>query len=103
MTRASAAGTPGEAGGVPQQDAPTASPNPTQANADRLDGGGSSSSNPIIEEGVVSGSTVAGVAPNYDPEYVPVAVKEEVKKRVGQRIRELESALKRLEDMASHE
>lgn len=51
----------------------------------------------------LSGSTFVGVAPNYDPEYIRVEVKEEVKKRVGQRIRELKSAVERLEQMASHE
>lgn len=101
MTRSSAAGTPRTATTATQE---TVSPNARQANADRLDaaaalGGG----NPIVASEPLSGSTFVGVAPNYDPEYIRVEVKEEVKKRVGQRIRELKSAVERLEQMASHE
>ncbi|OKL59000.1 hypothetical protein UA08_05461 [Talaromyces atroroseus] len=104
MTRSSAAGTLEEVGALPQQDAETVSPNPKQANADRLDAASAlNAGNPIVESGSLSGNSFVGVAPNYDPEYVSVGVKEEVRKRVGQRIRELESAVRRLEEMASHE
>jgi hypothetical protein len=104
MTRSSAAGTPDEVGALPQQDVGTVPPNPKQANADRLDAAAAlESGNSIIESGSLSGNSFVGVAPNYDPEYISVGVKEEVRKRVGQRIRELESAVKRLEGMASHE
>lgn len=78
------------------------SPNAQQANADRLEAGANTS--PLLDANeALSGNSYVGIAPNYDPEYISVEVKEEVKKRVGQRVRELKSAVERLEEMASHE
>ncbi|KAH8693202.1 hypothetical protein BGW36DRAFT_301619 [Talaromyces proteolyticus] len=93
MTRASAAAPPGTV----QEE--TVSPNSGQANADRLE---AATGNPAAQGGVGEGFT-SFAAPNYDPEYIKTEVKEEVKKRVGQRIRELRSAVERLEDTAGHE
>lgn len=98
MTRAPAAGTPE----TTQEE--TVSPNASQANADRLDAGAAvDAGNPMMQSESLSGDSLVGVTPNYDPEYISVEVKEEVKRRVGQRIRELQSAVERLEQMASHE
>ncbi|KUL91236.1 hypothetical protein ZTR_01551 [Talaromyces verruculosus] len=86
----------------PQENEAALSPNAQQANADRLDAG--ARANPILDANeALSGNSYVGIAPNYDPEYISVDVKEEVKKRVGQRVRELKSAVERLEEMASHE
>ena len=86
----------------PQENEAALSPNAQQANADRLDAG--ARVNPILDANeALSGNSYVGIAPNYDPEYISVDVKEEVKKRVGQRVRELKSAVERLEEMASHE
>lgn len=94
----------------PQENEAALTPNAQQANADRLDAGAKAAAaaavgaNPILDanEGL-SGNSYVGIAPNYDPEYISVDAKEEVKKRVGQRVRELKSAVERLEEMASHE
>lgn len=45
-----------------------------------------------------SEASVDSIVPNYDPEIVPGEVREEVKKRVGQRVRELQIAVKTLEE-----
>jgi hypothetical protein len=87
---------------APQENEAALAPNAQQANADRLDAG--ARANPILDANeALSGNSYVGIAPNYDPEYISVDVKEEVKKRVGQRVRELKSAVERLEEMASHE
>jgi hypothetical protein len=103
MTRSSAA-TGSEP--PPQENEAALAPNAQQANADRLDAGATAatSANPILDANeALSGNSYVGIAPNYDPEYIGVDVKEEVKKRVGQRVRELKSAVERLEEMATHE
>lgn len=104
MTRASAATSSGP---PPQENEAALAPNEQQANADRLDAGVAAAvggANPILDANeALSGNSYVGAAPNYDPEYISVDVKEEVKKRVGQRVRELKSAVERLEEMASHE
>lgn len=91
----------------PQENEAALAPNAQQANADRLDAGAkaeAAGANPILDANeALSGNSYVGIAPNYDPEYISVDVKEEVKKRVGQRVRELKSAVERLEEMASHE
>lgn len=91
----------------PQQNEAALAPNAQRANADRLDAAATAAAtdlNPILDvNDALSGDSYIGVAPNYDPEYISVDVKEEVKKRVGQRVRELKSAVERLENMATHE
>lgn len=87
----------------PKENEATFAPNPQQANADRLDAGARGANSIFNVNEPLSGDSYVGVAPNYDPEYISVEVKEEVKRRVGQRVRELKSAVERLEDMASHE
>lgn len=91
----------------PHENEAALAPNAQQANADRLDAGATAAAtdaNPILDVNeALSGDSYVGIAPNYDPEYISVDVKEEVKKRVGQRVRELKSAVERLEEMATHE
>ncbi|EED24060.1 hypothetical protein TSTA_074380 [Talaromyces stipitatus ATCC 10500] len=105
MTRSSSAGGPDLVSPLSQNEQST-TPNAQQANADRLDANAAKeASNPILDGTgeALSGNSYVGITPNYDPEYISVEVKEEVKERVGQRIRELKSAVERLEEMASHE
>ncbi|QGA15491.1 hypothetical protein EYB26_003149 [Talaromyces marneffei] len=103
MTRASAAT---GSGSPPQEYEAALAPNAEQTNADRLDAGATAAAgaNPILDVNeALSGNSYVRIAPTFNPEYISVEVKEEVKKRVGQKVRELKSAVERLEEMAGHE
>lgn len=64
--------------------------------------------NPPPEDiGSKDGENRTGVADvrstSYDPTNIPADVRAEIKRRVGHRIREIENAVKNLEESAQHE